>query len=70
MSIKEKQYKECIDQTVGMLHSYRNEPTDTHFATMDIKETIEMLDTIFSEMMLYLPEKDKKELEQQYNRER
>ena len=62
-------YKECISQITEMLRVYSKEPQVEDYKSKDHAIT-EICDTLFSEMLSYIPKKDKKELEQQFDRER
>ena len=64
---KAKQYKECVEQTLKILRAYNREPVEDEIVSVCI---IKMTNTIFSEMMQYLPKEDTHEYRIQYHKNR
>ena len=69
-------YQETVGQVVEMLRSYRQEPSDITFDTSeDVEDAyrvvqVEMAETLFSELIQYVPEDAKADLKKQFNRSR
>jgi hypothetical protein len=62
--------KECIEQVVDMLRSYKNEPDEPQAEEHNVQECVDMAECIFTEMVQYLSEKEKEKLKQIYESER